>query len=185
MDTTPTAGTVAKATTFTSEPEVEQQTVKPVAVPRARRKSNTATYDRIGYTLALIGAVSVAGIVWYVGAYYTLRGLTAFGVQVNGPAWWLLPTFITAIELWLMPKRGVGWQSILMFLAILGFDVLTSWFGLRADLAGRPLPLGAGWTLPASGLLFHVGCIALSLGFAFLPEKIGRWASRELWGTWA
>lgn len=175
---------------ITAIPDVISQPQLTQAVPHTkertttRRKSQNDLYNKIGYSLAILASFGVAGLFWYIGAYYTLRGLTAFGLDVQSLTWWLLPIFITAVELWLMPKKGTAGFAVVMFFMILGFDVLTSWFGLINDLAGRNLPLGAGITLPTGGTVLHSLCIVLSLVFAFLPEKLGRWAYREITGTW-
>lgn len=164
-----------------AEPEPATQPAKRATTPR---KINTDAYNKIGYTVALLGAAASAILLWLIGANYTLQGLQLFGINARGMEWWALPIVITAIELWLMPKRGSKPLIIIFFMIILAFDVLTSWYGLNLDLAGRTLPLATGLTLPSGGIPFHVFMIALSLAFAFVPEKLARVAIKEAGATW-
>jgi hypothetical protein len=175
----------AVATMPAVQPDVHQSPER--AAPRVtirRKPAYSDLYNKLGYTLALIGAFTLAGWLWFVGATYTISGLTLFGITTDSVAWFALPISITAIELWLMPRKNMHGLMIMVFLAILAFDMLTSWYGLTLDLAGKRLPLGAGWQLPNGGVVFHGGCVLLSLVFAFAPEKIARVAYQELVGTW-
>lgn len=172
------------ATTFTA-PAIEVPPTVPTprdVAPRTKPR-RISTYDKTGSTIAYIASFGLGAALWLAGAYFTIVAARAFNIP-TGPFIWLLPLAITTVELWLMPRRGVGWQSVAIFLVILGFDVLTSWYGLVEVMAGRRLPLGAGWTVPQGGAALHVGAIILGLGFAFLPEKLGRWAAAEVWGLW-
>ncbi len=166
---------------ITQPTQPERTTTQPKERARTRHKD---MYDKVGYTIALIASLAIAGLFWYIGAYYTLRGLSAFKVNTSSGAWWILPLAITAVELWLMPKRGTRWQAVGMFMLILAFDIATSWHGLLADLGGKSLPLATGITLPNGGAEFHLLCVVISLACAFLPEKLGKWAYREITGTW-
>jgi len=185
---TDTAAAIATMPTIphtAPQPDAHQSTER--AAPTrtlTRREPYSDLYNKIGYTVALLGAFILASWLWFVGATYTISGLTLFGITTKGAAWFALPICITAVELWLMPRKNMHGLMILVFLAILAFDVLTSWFGLTLDLAGKRLPLGAGWQLPSGGVVFHGGCIILSLVFAFAPEKIARVVYREITGTW-
>lgn len=187
METTPDGQTTLVAGAVTLPPIDTQQDVQAKAIsPRhtTRRKAQTDLYNKIGYTIALIMGLGFALLMWFIGARYTVLGLQLFGFKTTSTGWYILPLGITAVELWLMPKRGNHLLSVFFFLLILAFDVLTSWYGLRLDLAGRNLPLGTGWQLPSNGTPFHIACVVLSLGFAFLPEKLGKWAGREMMGVW-
>lgn len=168
----------------TSQPAEAEPASQPAKRTTMPRKINMDTYNKVGYTVALLGAAASAILLWVIGANYTLEGLQLFGIKAEGVEWWALPLIVTAIELWLMPKRSSKPLIIIFFLIILAFDVLTSWYGLNLDLAGRTLPLATGLTLPRGGIAFHVSMIALSLAFAFIPEKLAKVAIKEAGVTW-
>lgn len=174
------AGTAAQPT---SQPDIAPE--RPAERPQERtRRPRTAAYDKAGlsFAYAASGVLSIA--LWYVGAYFTIAALRAFGIQANGPLWWLLPAAITAIEIWLMPRAGVRWQAVAFFAVVLLADVLSSWYGVVATLGGRFLPLGSGWTIPSGGAALQVGAILISLVVAFMPERLARWSLHELWKVW-
>lgn len=162
---------------------------QPKEQPQPRRTSSrriSTAYDKAGTTVAYAGAMFLAGLLWYLGAFFTLTFLQTQGLEIQhlGLVAWLVPLGITAIELWLMPRTGTRWQSVLVFLAVLAFDVGTSWSGAITWGAGKHIALFNGFTLPKAGLTLHALALVLGLVFAFLPEKIGRWAAAELWHVW-
>ena len=167
-----------------SQPEPASQSTTIPKERTTRRKSHPDLYNKIGYSIALIFAVVIGAWLWYLGALYTLKGLTFFGINATSLAWWLLPLAITAAELWLLPKKSSKPLMIIIFIAVLSFDVLTSWYGLIADLAGKSLPLATGITLPKDGAVMHGAMIILSLSFAFMPEKLFKTAINELKEQW-
>lgn len=165
-----------------TQPELPTQTT--VQTKERRKPHRNAMYDKIGYSVALIFAVVIGAWMWYLGALYTLKGLAFFGINATNVVWWFLPLAITAAELWLLPKKTSKPLMIIIFLAVLSFDILTSWHGLIADLAGKSLPLAAGITLPKDGTVMHIMMIVLSLSFAFMPEKLFKTAINELKEQW-
>ena len=148
------------------------------------RRPRTGAYDKAGQSLAYFASGLLSIALWYAGAYFTIAALKSFGINASGPVWWLIPGAITVIEIWLMPRAGVRWQAVSFFAVVLLADVLSSWYGVVATLGGRFLPLGAGWTIPESGPALQIGAIAISLIFAFMPERLARWSISELWKVW-
>ena len=157
--------------------------------PRKRSASPaplSAAYERLGRSVALLGALAVALGLWIAGAFFTLQFLARMGVPLTGlgSLQWLIPVAISAAELFFWPQRGSRALQGLMFLAVLTFDVGTTYAGIVELGAGRVIPLFAGIHLPAGG----VGLAGLGVGcgllFAFGPEKIGRWAVADLCTLW-
>lgn len=141
-------------------------------------------YDQLGITGAYAATLALSGLLWYWGAFFTLAALTAFGITTNNPAWWFLPAGITLVEIWLMPRAGLGWQSVVAFVLVLAFDISTSWYGAIDRLAGELVPLGPGFRLPTGGIALHIGVILVALALAFIPEKLGRWSVGQLVAQW-
>ena len=194
-----TAGTVQPAISSSPgisqvQPQTQPQTAsqQPAASTskRARRSLAarpipSALYDKIGTSLGLILAVALSLALWLIGAKFTLDFLKAMGLALAaiGLAAWLIPLTISAAELWLWPDDS-GWQRWAIWLAVLVFDVGSSWAGFVAWGAGRAVPLFNGFNLPDSGWPLHIIALMLGLSFAFLPEKLGRWALSELRRIW-
>lgn len=164
-----------------SQPQQQAQSV--VQHKAERRKVNTTLYDKIGRTGAYCGVIAIGGLLWYVGAFYTLAALRSFGLQANGVLWWIVPVIITMIELWLMPKKSQNGLLLAAFGLVLLVDVGTSWQGLTS-FAGKTLPLFGGVTLPASGTGLHGTAAIIALVLAFIPEKIARAGAVELKKLW-
>lgn len=160
----------------------------PATVRTERRTSSTnkGLYDRAGMTLALLLSLAIAAGLWAGGAFFTLSFFRSIGVHLDprNVAAWLLPLAITAGELWLWPKVGQRWQAVLIFFVVLAFDVGTSWAGAVQWGAGRYIPLFTGITLAQGGWPLHVLALTAGLSFAFLPEKLTRYALAELQRTW-
>ncbi len=169
----------APATTFVQPAPAIRTERRPTAIGKG-------LYDRVGMTLALLLSLAIGAGLWLGGAFFTLSFFQSTGLQLDprNVAAWLLPLAITAGELWLWPKAGQRWQAVLIFIAVLAFDVGTSWAGAVAWGSGRYIPLFAGFTLAQSGWPLHVLALTSGLAFAFLPEKIARYALAELQRTW-
>lgn len=168
-----------------SPPTDHQQTITQQR-PRATNRTVGGLYDKLGLTLALIASLAVAAFIWYAGAYFTLWFLERAGLALAGAghAKWVIPAAITAGQLWLWPRANSPWQSMLVFLGFLAFDVGTSWGGFTNWAAGRRVEMFSGFTIPNQGMWLHGLALICGLGFAFLPEKIARWALSELRRTW-
>ncbi len=170
-----------------SPPPIDtQQTITTQQRPRSTTRTVGGLYDKLGLTLALIGSLAVSALIWYAGAYFTLWFLERAGLALAGAGAvkWLIPAAITAGQLWLWPRANSPWQSLLVFLGFLAFDVGTSWGGFTNWAAGRRIEMFSGFTIPNNGLWLHGLALICGLGFAFLPEKIARWALGELRRTW-
>lgn len=173
----PFSPTVPEAIPQTSAPEV-------TTAPRERTKRATASlYDKLGTSAAYSGVIAIGGLLWYVGAFYTLAALRSFGLQTNGLLWWCVPVIITTIELALMQQKSKHQLLIGVFALVLIIDVGTSWQGLTS-FAGKTLPLFGGIQLPASGAALHITAAIIALVLAIAPEKIARAGINELKKVW-
>jgi hypothetical protein len=154
--------------------------------PRSTSRPLGGLYDKAGMTLALVASLAVAALLWFAGAWFTLWFLERAGLALAGAgaARWLIPAALTAGQLWLWPRANSPWQSLIVFLGFLGFDVGTSWGGFTSWGAGRRVELFNGFTIPQGGPWLHGLALVLGLSFAFLPEKIARWALGELRRVW-
>jgi|GEM_PF-2118646 len=182
--TSPAATAVLPSTMPTTVQPVQTATVHiPQSKPRAKRMG---LYDKVGQTIALGMALALALGIWLVGAKFTLDFLASMGVNLASLSYgqWLIPLAISASELWLWPKGSSIWQRWAVWLGVLLFDVGSSWAGFTEWAGGRYVPLFAGFTMPSEGFPLHGLALVLGLAFAFLPEKIGRWAVSELRTLW-
>ena len=181
---TPTATAVLPSTMPTPVASVQTTTTQ-ITQPKPRAK-RMGLYDKVGQTMALSMAVALAIGIWIVGAKFTLDFLASMGVNLASLSYgqWLIPLAISASELWLWPKGSSIWQRWAVWLGVLLFDVGSSWAGFTEWAGGRYVPLFAGFTMPAEGFPLHGLALVLGLVFAFLPEKIGRWAVSELRTLW-
>lgn len=192
LATQPAAPIVASAAQPTTTVEIPAAPLLP-AEPRRQRQTRQARqvsqepglYDRVGQTAALIMALIMAFGLWFVGARFTLEFLASMGIVLAsiGIAKWLIPLLVSAAELWLWPQ-GLGWQRWCIWSVVLIFDVGSSWAGFVVWASGRYVPLFQGFTLPTGGVWLHGIALALGLAFAFLPERLGRWAIGELQTVW-
>jgi hypothetical protein len=175
-------------------------------VPRRRRRREViedpplppptairGLYRRIGTTLALIGATLIGGLMWYYGGVFSLDYLGDTFAPIRAfiqrsPWWqhWWLPILISAVEIFLWPRRERRLPIFLLrlglWLAVLAFDVLTTVRGLLPILAA----LGIAHVEPVAEQAWLAYSISglLGLAFAYLPEKIARWVVSDLWNLW-
>jgi hypothetical protein len=143
-------------------------------------------YKRVQTTIALCFAISIAGLLWWFGAYFTLQALASFGVKLAGVGWWqwIIPAAITASELALWPHRASGPLQFLFFAVVGFFDIGTSFAGLTVWGAGRPIPLFVGFTIPQAGWGLVGFALVVALVLAFIPERLIRWAGPDLLALW-
>jgi hypothetical protein len=173
------------ASTPADRPTTEQ-TVKPERTTERKTSKHHDIYQQSLESLAYLGSLLIAAGLWAAGAYFTLRFIETLGVDFMslGIFAWAIPAIISAIELSLWPRAGRGWQRVLVFSLVLAFDVGSSFAGVVSVGAGKTFALFNGVTLPKSGAGLWVIAIGAGLVFAFIPEKIGRWAVRELRTVW-
>lgn len=174
--------------------------------PRTRRRriAGISLYELIGQTLALLGTLIIAGLIWAVGAYFTLRFLdmwgaqeklelllTTFGITLSvGMLYWITrsaPLIMTVIETFFLPRWNWPWTPVteqvipsgayrwLVFGAVLAPDVYTTTAGL-SNWVAEVFGLTAGWSL--------VAAIVLGIAIAIIPEKIARRVLVELKTLW-
>lgn len=161
----------------------------PLPPPTAIR----GTYRRIGTTLALIGASLIGALMWYYGGVFSLDYLgdtfaPIAALVARTPWWqhWWIPVLISAVEIFLWPRRerraSIFILRLLLWLAVLAFDVLTTVRGVLPVLASVGLP-----ALNQAGerqwLAYGISG-AFGIAFAYLPEKIARWVLSDLWNLW-
>ena len=153
--------------------------------PRAAPARLGDLYARVGKSVALLGFLALAGLLWYAGASFTLAFLqTWYPVSRLGLLQWLIPLAITTTEVFLWPRWRTSLFQWLGFLAVLLFDVGTTVSGLLPLLAGRQVDLFGGFQLPTVGVWLYTVAVAGGLLLAYGPEKLGTWALRDLYGLW-
>jgi hypothetical protein len=177
--TTPPTPAISVVKPAPAEPPKEPRSHQ----PRTNKKS---TYNKCMDSLAYAGAVFIACMLWFFGASFTLEFLRWAGVNIAKLhyAQWLIPATITACELQLWPRASATWHKWAVWLSVLAFDVGTSFAGAVQWGAGKTIPLFIGVTVPNSGTILWALALGAGLIFAFIPEKIARWAVKELVGVW-
>lgn len=185
-------GLPAASAPAASVPAVSQAPTQKITSDRPKARPNVPAYDEglVGKILdsaAYLGGLAIGIGIWIAGAYFTLVFLGQMGIKLSALGWgqWLIPAVISACELRLWPRAGTLWQRWIVWLVVLTFDVGTSWAGLVAWGAGRHIPLFDGIALPESGWSLRILALVLGLAFAFMPEKIVRWAVPEIRAVWA
>ncbi len=150
-------------------------------------------YRRVGTTLALVGAAAVGSLIWYYSGIFTLSFLgTTFRDMAHlieaSPWWqvWLIPLAISAMELFLWPRRerrpGIFAIRLLLWLLMLAFDVLTTARGMLTILQTQDVVLPI---TPSERQWIEYGlALAIGMAFAYLPERIARWVLTDLWAIW-
>jgi hypothetical protein len=150
-------------------------------------------YRRIGTTIALFGAALIGGLMWYYGGVFTLDFLgdtiAEVGAFLRGARWWQqwwIPLIISAVEIFLWPRRerrlAIWLLRLGLWLGVLAFDVLTTARGVLPLITSQeilvlPDPEAQRWlAIGASG--------AIGFACAYLPEKIARWVLSDLWNLW-
>ncbi len=160
--------------------------------PRARRRPAKTplvvrdTYERIGTTVGLVFSLFVGLGLWLAGAWCTIQFLADLGLELAAFGYWqwLIPVGISAAELFLWPRNWDRVMQACMFLAVLAFDVGTTYTGFVAIASGRVIPLFGGIQLPPGGPGLAVLGVAVGLLCAFGPERIGRWVLSDLYTLW-
>ncbi|HEU4327361.1 MAG TPA: hypothetical protein VFS21_29760 [Roseiflexaceae bacterium] len=164
---------------------------KPLPPPPILR----SVYDRVGMTLAMLGAGVLGMLLWYFSADFTLdflRGTFPAFVRFFADHWmqWLVPIGISAGELFLWPEKEYRPRVWALRLALwslfLGFDIVTTNFGVS--------PWIKSWTWNswiqdspqfAYRLIWEtLVSLEIGLALAYLPEKIIRWVLADLWSMW-
>ncbi|NCC30691.1 MAG: hypothetical protein EOM24_01560 [Chloroflexia bacterium] len=170
-------------------PRRDRRDDAPLPPPTAIR----GLYRRIGTSFALVGAALIGSLMWYYGGIFSLDYLADTFAPINalmhGNPWWYfwwIPVVISAIELFLWPRRerrfAIFTLRLVIWVLVLAFDVLTTMRGLLPILAELGLPAfehtdGPPWL--AYGISGIIG-----LAFAYMPEKIARWVLSDLWNLW-
>lgn len=151
--------------------------------PRVQR--HPGLYDRVIESLANTAALAAAGLLWWIGAQFTLAFVTSLGADLSrlGAAQWVIPAFVTAIEIKFWPRRGAQRNLVWLFLIVAGFDLLTSVLGGAAWLSGRAI--GTAITLPQTGTVLWAMSLAAATLCAFWPERLARTAVTELRRIWS
>lgn len=170
----------APAATSPTTPATERPRTTTASKPR----SKPGIYDQTLEAMAYVASLAIAGGLWAAGAFFTLVFLSGAGVPVapTQALAWLVPAFVSAIELKLWPARGRSPIRALIWLGVVAFDVGASFAGLADWGAGRHIDLFTGITLPSTGAALWLFALGAGLVFAFAPEKIAKWALRELRG---
>lgn len=199
VEAAPTERTTAAEPATNDQPTIQQR-------PRTRRRriAGISLYELSGQTLALLGTLALAGLIWAIGAYFTLRFLDDWGAQTKLQSllttfgmtptqemlYWMTrsaPVIMTVIEIFFLPRWNWPWTEAteqvtpsspyrwLIFGAVLTPDVWTTAAGLSSWVA-RVLGLTAGWST--------VAAIVLGMVIAISPEKIGRRVLAELKVLW-
>ena len=196
------ASTVERVPVVAPSPQ-EQPTFQPK--PRTqRRAARISLYELFGQTLALLGTLAIAGLIWAIGAYFTLHFLDTWGAQQKlglllttfgmTPSqvmlYWMtrsVPLVMTVIEAFLLPRWNWPWTPAaeqvipsgkyrwLVFGAILTPDVYTTAAGL-ATWVLEMLSWTAGWSIAAAAVL--------GFAIAISPEKIARRVRVDLTMLW-
>ncbi len=167
-------------------PKSTTQTTQTTQTKRTRSAPQPNIYTKIQTSIALSFALLVAGLLWIVGAFFTLQALETLGIKLAGIGiWqWFIPIAITASELALWPRRSSARLQFVFFISVLLFDIGTSFAGLVQWGAGRTFPLFEGITFPEGGWGLRIIALVIALIFAFGPERLARWAGPELWQLW-
>lgn len=144
-------------------------------------------YELVGTTVGLVFSLTIGLGLWIAGAWCTLQFLADLGLGLAtwGYWQWLVPLGISGAELFLWPRSRRRVMPGLMFLAVLAFDVGTTYAGFVAIAGGRVLPIFAGIHLPSSGPGLAVLGVAAGLLCAFGPERIARWVVGDLYVLWS
>ena len=186
------AAVVEPRTTTTRTERTAEPRATPQRKERTRRMPTSGPlrmdglYDRVVATFALTFVLLLSAGLWWVGAFFSLQALAGWGVrlaQLNG-AQWLIPAAVTAAELSLWPIGRRVRPMFAVWALIVAFDIGTTVAGLLAVLAGRHLPLFAGYTIPSGGAVLMGISLMVGLVCAFGPERLGRASTKALVELW-
>lgn len=152
--------------------------------PRARPAARSGVYDRALQTIAHLGAIAGAGLLWWIGAQFTLQFLISLGVNLTplGLGQWLIPLTITGIELSFWPKEGANRNLVALFMIVAGLDLITSCLGLIDLIVGRNIPR-LGITIQENVVVWAAAFV-VAAACAFWPEKLARAGWVELRTLW-
>ncbi|MEN9937179.1 MAG: hypothetical protein RLZZ387_3758 [Chloroflexota bacterium] len=157
------------------------------AHPRPARRRPPDLGGRATDTLAALGALALAGTLWWTGATLTLLCLRQLGAPVDalGVWQWGIPATMSAIELsWWPGRRRISPYQVAVFSGVSLLDLASTLYGLVAWGRGRSLPLGTGIALPSDGAGLIVPAALASVVLTFVPERLARWAFCELLRIW-
>lgn len=187
-------GSAVAASSPSSTPPIDVQPAEAPVIParprqqraQARAKAAGNSIDIALTATAYIGVILLAGLIWYLGAFYTLLFVQSIVPSVERlHLWkWSIPLIVTAIELKMWPKPGTAKLLWAVFVSFLIFDVGSSYSGFTGWAAGRTIPLFEGFTFPESGSALTITGIILGMVFAFAPERMVRAAAAELMTLW-
>jgi hypothetical protein len=173
------AGAGAAAATLPAESPKPERVQRRTA-PASRLEKQI---DKAMNALAYLGIIGIAVLLWWWGAGFTVNFLAGLSTSIKTWGWpaWGIPVLVTMIELKLWrhmtnPLSPAGAAVLVVLL----FDIGTSFAGFTQWAAGRTLPLFTGITFPSAGWPLWIVGIGLGVVFAFLPERLSRWALAEL-----
>lgn len=157
------------------QPTISEPHTRPTTVRRRSSQSTINLYERIGTLIALLGAFALSVGLWALGAFFTLqwaRTLPQIGILFTSHWAWFLPIAITAIEVFLWPKRQGNRLHTLYWLGVLAIDTYTTYVGIYEwAQVGHT---AAGIALPTTGALLVIPAILIAIGLAIIPERAAR-----------
>ena len=157
-------------------------TTKPSTTPA---KSSTAYSAYVDILVALF-LMGIGLALWLAGAYFTITSLTKLGVplrKLDGFEW-LIPIGVSLLELRYWPSVKQTQVKTLALLLVGGFDLLSTAYGVFMWFPGKTIPLGMGYTMPATGLALLIPVFIVSIILTFGPERIVVWSANEIKRMW-
>lgn len=157
-------------------------TVTSKTVPTAVIRKDEAVVRIVMGVLTIV----IVGVLWIVGAYFTSVAIVAMakfgGVEIptDGGMWLIVPIIFSIVEVIAFAYRRKLPLGVLGVAVGVGcLDFATSVYGTAVTLAGRTIPLMAGYVVPsmynAAGVpnagSLTVGIIA-ALVLTVVPEKV-------------
>lgn len=153
--------------------------------PRRKTRTNDTAFN--------LAALVFGAVLWVVGGYFTLAALHdvyppivalvdwPWALSGTALACWIIPAIVSALEYGSWRRRGL---SLLVFIVVFGFDMVSSAIGARAYLHGLVV-MGTRLSVPLTPENWPVLIIILlaSGGLSLLPELIMKHMSGELWAS--